>query len=137
MEQENEEDLYFRFSATLRIFGSIANPDELTERLGLLPTHLHRKGEQRTPHSAPYEHDMWSYKADVSPERPLGEHLLVLRRSIGSHVDYLKRLKEHLTVDVFCGYRSNSGTAGFKVEYEAFEIFRDLEVPFDVSVIIA
>ena len=52
------------------------------------------------------------------------------------HVAYLKQLKERLTVDVFCGYRSNCGTAGFEVDYQSLVLFTELEIPFGVSVII-
>ncbi len=52
------------------------------------------------------------------------------------HVAYLKELKRRLTVDVFCGYRSNCVTAGFEVDHRALVIFTELEVPFGVSVVI-
>ena len=49
---------------------------------------------------------------------------------------HLMRLKEKLTVDVFRGYRSNCGTAGFEVSYRSLEMFLQLEIPFGVSIII-
>ncbi len=45
-------------------------------------------------------------------------------------------LKERLTVDVFSGYRSNCGTAGFEVSHRSLEMFMQLEIPFGVSVVI-
>ena len=39
-------------------------------------------------------------------------------------------------MDVFCGYRSNSQTAGFQVGPGSLELFVRLEVPFGVSVIV-
>ena len=50
--------------------------------------------------------------------------------------DYLLRLKERFTVDVFSGYRSNCETAGFEVSYQSLEMFIQLEIPFGVSVIV-
>ena len=46
-------------------------------------------------------------------------------------------LKRTATVDVFCGYRSNSDTAGVKVTYQSLQIFQQLQVPFGLSIIIA
>ena len=43
---------------------------------------------------------------------------------------------ELLTDDVFCGYRSNCDHAGFEVSHQCLELFRSLEVPFGVSVIV-
>lgn len=52
------------------------------------------------------------------------------------HVTFLKDLKRRYHVDVFCGYRSNSGTAGFEVDHICLDLFVQLEIPFGVSVII-
>jgi len=45
-------------------------------------------------------------------------------------------LKTSVTVDVFLGYRSNSGTAGFEVPCSSLEMFTELKIPFGVSVIV-
>lgn len=131
------DERYFCFSASLRISGAIRDPSEISEALGLKPTHTHRRGERRRPSAQPYADDMWIYDAPVDENRPLSEHLLVLWSSLRPHVDYLKQLKRNLTVDVFCGYRSNCDTAGFDVDYKALEIFREIEVPLSVSVILS
>lgn len=39
-------------------------------------------------------------------------------------------------MDVFCGYRSSSGTAGFEVSPKSLEMFVELDIPFGVSVIV-
>ncbi|MDR3633544.1 MAG: DUF4279 domain-containing protein [Isosphaeraceae bacterium] len=130
-----EPEYYFRFGATLRIVGDISDLDAITAELGVRPTHSHRRGEKRRPSSL-YgdEHDMWSYSAPVPEDRPLQVHLESLWRVVAPHAEYLKRLKERLTVDVFCSYRSNCGTAGFEVDHKSLVIFTELEVPFGISV---
>lgn len=130
------EEPYFSFSATLRIWGDIPDLGDISRRLGLVPTHVHRKGEKRGQRSPEYQHDHWSYKAPVAEERPLEEHILALWVTIRPHTDYLKSLKETLNVDVFCGYRSNSQTAGLQVGHGCLEMFVRLEIPFGVSVIV-
>ena len=61
---------------------------------------------------------------------------MALWDAIRPNVAYLKSLKRTLTVDVFCGYRSNCPTAGFQVGYECLGLFAELEIPFGVSVIV-
>jgi hypothetical protein len=63
---EGEEDTYFAYSATLRIFGDISNLDEISTKLGVQPTNSHRKGERRSDRAATYRHDMWSYSPAVN-----------------------------------------------------------------------
>ncbi|MFO0949796.1 MAG: DUF4279 domain-containing protein [Isosphaeraceae bacterium] len=133
---DDESEYWFKSSATLRIFGDISDLDAITSVLGVAPTHTHRRGDRRRPTSPHcYEHDMWSYDAPVPADRPLQVHLEALWRVVRPHVAYLKELKQRLTVDVFCGYRSNCGTAGFEVDHRALVIFTELEVPFGVSVV--
>jgi hypothetical protein len=131
-----EEDPYFHFNATLRIFGEDLDLDAITERIRVQPSHVHRKGERRGPRSPAYKHDMWSLEAPLPQETALEEHIYWLYRTFEPQFAYLKELKQSAQVDIFCGYRSNSATSGFEVDYRALQLFLDLEVPFSVSVII-
>jgi uncharacterized protein (TIGR02996 family) len=125
----------FFHSATLRIWGDIPDLDAISRRLGLVPTHVHRKGEKGGPRSQAYQHDQWSYTAPVKQDRPLEEHLLALWEAVRYRITTLKSLKRTLKVDVLCVYRSNSETAGFQLGHDGLEMFVKLEVPFGVSVI--
>ena len=75
---------YFAYSASLRIFGSIPDLEEVTQRLGVTPTSVHRRGERRGPKSQPYKHDMWCYHAPVSENEPLHVHIDALWNTSGS-----------------------------------------------------
>lgn len=132
-----DEPVFFNFSASLRIYGDGVDIDKISRTLGFTPTHSHRKGERRTPSSAPWPHDMWSYQSLVDRARPLHEHIMALWDAIRPHIPYLRNLKQEFHVDVFCGYRSNSSTAGFEVDHRCLGLFLELEVPFQVSVIIS
>lgn len=127
---------YFRYSAALRIFGGIGDLDAITATLGVEPTYTHRRGDQRTPRSVPWEHDMWMYQAEVPEDRPLSAHLDALWRAVQPHVTYLKGLRERLSVDVYCNYGSNCGTAGFEIGHHSLAIFTALEVPLGVAVMV-
>ena len=135
--EPTNEELYFAYSATLRIFGKIPSIEQLTVELGLEPTSYHRTGERRGPKSPPYEHDMWSFSPSLPENRPLSEHIDSLWQSIKPKATYLKHLKHTLTVDVFLGYRSNCDHAGIEVPHTCLEMFTELEIPFGLSVIIA
>jgi hypothetical protein len=130
----NDESSYFAYSATLRIHGADLRFDEISHMLGVTPSHQHRAGERSRQSATPYGDDAWHFTAPVGEEAELTEHLRSLWRHVQPHIDYLSALRAN--VDVFCGYRSNNGTAGFSVEPDALEIFTALNVPFSVSVIV-
>jgi hypothetical protein len=129
-----EEPPYYSYSATLRIHGSNLAFDVISRELGVDPSHSHRRGESPRAGSRPFTDDAWHLTAPIHRDRELTHHLHELWRLVKPHVEYLKNLEAR--VDVFCGYRSNDGTAGFAVEAGALEIFMALEVPFSVSVIV-
>ena len=135
--EDLEEPIYFAYRAMLRIFGTIPDVGEVSQKLGLAPTHVHRRGELRHPSSRPYQHDMWIYEPSVRESEPLYAHIDALWAAIRDRKQYLLDLKRTATVDVFCGYRSNSDTAGVEVPYQSLQIFQELEVPFGLSIIIA
>ncbi|MBO9622761.1 MAG: DUF4279 domain-containing protein [Sphingomonas sp.] len=128
------EQTYYAYSATLRIHGDCLPLDQITKHLGIQPTHQHRKGDPPKPGGRGASSDAWHLTAAVPEEVELTEHLRELWRTIKPGIEYLRSLDAK--VDVFCGYRSNDGIVGFEVAPDALEIFRALNVPFGVSVII-
>lgn len=134
-EDENDEAVWFRHSASLRIFGRIPDLDALSKELGVTPTHTHRKGERRSPRAEAYEHDMWSFCVPVSPAEPLDEHIRVLWKTFKPERFVLLELKKTLTVDVFCTYSTNAACAGIEVSPESFEMFQVLQIPFGLSIL--
>jgi len=131
---EEGEPSYFAYSATLRIHGMDLPLDEIEQRLGVKASHQHRRGEQGRPNARPYRSDAWHLTAATPEESELTEHLRELWRQVEPHVEYLRSLDA--SIDVFCGYRSNNGAAGFEVQPDALEIFRALDIPFGLSVIV-
>ncbi len=135
--EEPDEATYFSFSATLRIHGDGVPFEEISQRLGVQPTNLHRKGERRGPRSPVYRDDAWQFQPSLPETDPLERHIEALWQVVRPAVDYLKALKQRFKVDVFCGYRSNCDMAGFEVSHKCLELFMALEVPFGVSVVVA
>jgi hypothetical protein len=135
--EEPNEEYYFCFSATLRVHGDRVPFDAISERLGVEPTHLHRKGEKVGPGLLRWKDDAWHFQPSLPETEPLEQHIDALWDVVCPHVEYLKALKERLRVDVFCSYRPNCDTAGFEIPHSCLRLFLALEVPFGVSVIIA
>ncbi|MGH7963376.1 MAG: DUF4279 domain-containing protein [Candidatus Binatia bacterium] len=134
----DEQTPEIRVSATLRIFGNIGNLAEITQTLKLSPTHIHRQGEKPSPYATqPYEHDMWMLKAPLPREELLEKHLLWLKEQLSPHREYLRTLAESHTVDIFCGYRTDSDQGGFDLSPEALRLFTELGIRMCVSIIIA
>src|SRR4051794_18102364 len=133
----DEEPLYFAYSASLRISGAIPDIEAITRQLGLHPTHVHRRGEFRRPGATPHGTNMWIYEAQVAESEPLDMHINHLWDRLLDHKLFIRQLKTSLMVDVFLGYRTNSGTAGVEIQHQSLAIFTELEVPFGLSIIIA
>ena len=134
--EEPEEETYFAYSATLRIFGLIPDLEEITRRLGVAPTRSRRRTDPRRPELPPWKDDMWSYMALVPEDQPLQLHIDTLWNTLRDHTAYLLELKQSLHVDVFLGYRSNCDHAGVDVPAASLEMFTALQVPFSLSIII-
>jgi hypothetical protein len=133
---ERTEQNYFAYSATLRIFGNITNMDEISSRLDLEPTYSHRKVEKRSPRAPVHRFDMWSYTPAIDKSAPLHKHIDALWVTLKPHKRYLLILKRTLSVDVFMGYRSNCDTAGIEIPHTSLEMFKQLQIPFGVSMIV-
>jgi hypothetical protein len=132
-----EEKIYFKYSAALRIFGTIPDFDEITHRLGVTPSGAHRRGQRGWGENLPpYKFDMWMYNAPTEKAEPLHVHIDTLWNTFRDRKEYLLHLKQNLTVDVFLGYQSNCDHAGVEVPYQSLEIFRELQIPFGLSIIV-
>ena len=132
---EPDEKTYFAYSATLRIFGDIPSPEDISAHLGLQPTKTHRKGDKPDPRHSGFRDDMWAYDPPVDKSESLDKHIDALWAKLKPHKQYLLELKKSLAVDVFLGYRSNCDHAGIEVPHASLEMFAELEIPFGVSII--
>lgn len=134
---EPDEEDYFAYSATLRIFGENLDLDEIANQLALQPSNSHRKGERKRPKSPPWRQDAWFYQAPLHESEPLEKHIDFLWSKIKNKKDYLLELKTTAKVDVFLGYRSNIDHAGVEIPYTSLEMFTELKIPFGISIVIA
>lgn len=132
------EELYFNYSATLRIFGNIPDIDVITKTLNLKPFMAHNKGQPRKNVSpALFDKAMWIYKSPVDKEQPPDAHIKDLCVKLKPHKKYLLELQKSFTVDIYCSYRSNSGTGGVVISPESLKMLAELNIPFGISVTIS
>jgi hypothetical protein len=128
----------FCFSASLRVMDAPELHDEIEVVTGLKPSHAHLKGDKKPRTSSTWDNDIWILQSPLNEKAELTDHLNWLWNTIKPHSDYFKELlQKGRKVDVFCGYRSDSDNAGFIVQPDALEIFASLNIPFQVSCIIA
>lgn len=130
------ETSYFTFSATLRIQGAELDFDRIRREIGADPSYTHRAGEPIEFLGGHFEEDAWHLESDLDESEDLRQHLRHLWARIGHAAVFLRALKPHAKVDVFCGYRSNCDHAGLEVGHDALRIFTELEIPFGLSVIV-
>ena len=134
--KEPDEETYFAYTATLRIFGDIPDLNVISTRFGIQPTEKYRIGEKHGPRSPARRQDMWSYTAQIDEVEPLEKHIDTLWSHFKPHKEYLLELKQIFDVSIFLGYRSNCDHAGIQIPCESLEMFTELEIPFGVSIII-
>src|SRR6266404_1829158 len=92
--EKTDFPIHFAFGATLRIHGNSLPFEEISTRLGVQPTHVHRKGERRGPKSSPYQDDAWQFKVTLPETAPLAQHIETLWEVVKPHVQYLQSLKQ-------------------------------------------
>ena len=79
---------------------------------------------------------MWQLASDLPEDRPLHEHIDRVWSQVRHATAFLIALKRSAKVDVFLGYSSNIDHAGFEIPHTSLEIFRALEIPLGVSIVI-
>lgn len=131
-----EEPIYFCYLAIFRIFSDyIIDLNAITNFLGISPTLSYLKGELY--YGKVVEDSMWSFEIDLDEETHLDFHIQSLWSILKPLKEKIIKLKEDFRVDVFCGYRTNSVTAGLLVAPSNLEMFMELDIPFQLSIIIA
>jgi len=140
MQEYEEVEYYFAYSASLRIFGDNIDLDEVNDLLKVEPSSFNKAGDKFVykgkETSRTFEKDVWKLSSPLNEEIHLDEHLNYLKGILIDKSDAIGKLKEKYEIDIFCGYRSNCDHAGFKVNSKSLELFTELDVDFNVSVII-
>jgi hypothetical protein len=78
--------------------------------------------------------DLWLYKAPVSSEKPLDEHIMTLWDAVRPQIPYLRELKKKFQVNILCHYVGFYFRGSFEVDHRCLGLFEELEVPFRIGV---
>jgi hypothetical protein len=124
-----------RYSAAIRIHGVPQLHAEISSRLGP-PTEAHVAGDVASAKSGrTWRNDIWMLDAPLSPEADLALHVAWLAELVEKHQRYIGRLiGRHVSIDLYCTYRSAEMTGGFAIPSKHLRVFARLGIPLGVSV---
>jgi hypothetical protein len=103
-----------RYTVELRIFGPNIDPDDVTKKLGISPTQIRRKGEQRAPGST-WTSGMWAFDVsggDSGEWVSLSDGLSALLQQFRPIQDRLRAYAANNVLYIWCGHFSSSFDGG-------------------------
>jgi hypothetical protein len=115
------------------IAGLDLNIDEISRNLGVDPTHSHRIGEIGMLGKS-YPHNMWQLDSPLTAAEP-DEHLKWLDHKLRPNYDFIRSLKDHAQVYVYCGFNCESDQCGFSLSPQALTLLTELGIPLEVHVL--
>ena len=118
----------YQFVASLRISGIGSLHSTISERTGITPTSVHRKGE---PHFAQrrWKEDIWILKSPLGVGSSLDQHIEWLWNTIASHRDYFQELvSQSSSADVVLGCFSESPYPYLTVQTDSLRLLRELDL---------
>ena len=110
-----------RTSAALRIASDVRSASEIASLIGITPTRQYEKGDivsRKSPASPRRRNSMWMIESDLPESTEIEDHIRSLCDKIQSRSQALDTLRSNCTIDIFCGYFSESGQAGFTLSNE-------------------
>ena len=126
-----------RASASLRISSRVRSASEITGLMGIPPSRVYEKGDLvsvKSPQPTYRQDTMWILASGLRESDSLDDHVASICRLIKEHRSEFDQLRSDCDVDVFCGFFSDSGQAGFGLSSETLEEIGKLQVDliFDV-----
>ena len=108
--------------------------DEITSRLGVIPSEQHKRGDLRANSKKRWTNDIWILDSKLPSTSSFDRHLQWLERRLLSQMDYLHDLmKRGAKIDVFLSYTGPNGS-GLDLSSESIRFLCQLNVPLEVSV---
>ena len=122
--------------ATFRLGGTLLDPDEISTRLGIQPSHAHKRGDQRG-HKGTWPKGIWTLTSeDQVQSTDLQQHiewLLDQLEPVQPTIDMLVT-GQHLEADVFCFWESATGQGGPMFSANFLERFARLHVDLGLDI---
>jgi hypothetical protein len=109
--------------------------DAISRTLDIVPSHTHRVGDlSRAKKILP--HDMWRLTSPpTGPEESIDAHLKWLAEKLKPHYDFIRSLKNHAEIYIFCGYTIDTEQSGFSLSSEALALVTDIGISMDFSIL--
>jgi hypothetical protein len=114
--------------------GDKLDTDEISRRLGLSPTHVHRVGDADARGNL-FEHAMWSLQSPLNEAQPPDTHFKWFKQQLNPHYEFLRSLKCDAQLHIYCGYNCDNEQDGFTLSPEALAIFTELEIPMELHIL--
>ena len=104
------------YLVSLRISGNALDPSEITSELGIEPTQVRIKGQQRPGGKSVWDESMWEYEATPGDNerewRSLEEGLRQILSLFTSRQQLLQGYQQRFRVCLFCGHFTSSFNGG-------------------------
>ena len=120
-------------SASLRIMGRF-DPELISGKLGMSPSFVIFRGDKDIL-GHPYRSDMWSLNSPLNSSTTLDKHLKWMAKTVKARYQVLRDIKKDKNrIDIFCSV-TFIGENGFPLKHEDLDIFCDLGINIEVSLI--
>jgi hypothetical protein len=115
----------------------VRSAGEITAVIGISPTREYEKGDiisRKSPKPVRRQNSMWMIESGLPESADIEDHILSLCDKIQPCSEALNSLRSDCDVDIFCGYFSESGQAGFSLSNQVLGrvVSLGLDLIFDV-----
>ncbi|MBS3899808.1 MAG: DUF4279 domain-containing protein [Dethiobacter sp.] len=117
----------------LIIKGEELDFNEISNKLGVSPLIIRRKGELLNNEFGHSEYDLWLYQISDNSNSPLSEQLISLNQIFLSKEKYFKELGDKYKLVVRCSYHSDLAQGELTISPEIFKIFYTCNISLEIS----
>lgn len=124
-----------RVRASLRVFGDVLEPEEVSALLGHPPTRSHRKGDKCGPNGASVEPTgAWILDSRISEKNEVEDHVESILALLTSDHDEWASLTERFSASILCGVFLDQYNEGFELSPRLCKALanRGLVIAFDI-----
>lgn len=124
-----------RVRASLRVFGDVLEPEEVSALLGHPPTRSHRKGDKCGPNGASVEPTgAWILDSRISEKNEVEDHVESILALLTSDHDEWSSLTERFSASILCGIFLDQYNEGFELSPRLCKALanRGLVIAFDI-----
>jgi uncharacterized protein DUF4279 len=125
----------FSAGASFRVQGSDLSFDGITQKLGIEPTHTHRRGDRGIIDKS-LPHDMWLFDSPLPDSDELELHIEWLAQRLLPHKQFIiSDLSKIAKVDIYCFKTCFTEQASLTLSAHSLRIFTELSLELCVSLI--